>query len=68
MLAAICARAIVIAGGRVALQGPAPDVFADPAIVELGVAPPSAVRLQRAAAAAALPGQMVARFAEAASQ
>jgi energy-coupling factor transport system ATP-binding protein len=54
LLAAICTRVIVLAGGRVASQGPAAEVLADPALLELGVAQPSPVRLQRAAESAGI--------------
>jgi energy-coupling factor transporter ATP-binding protein EcfA2 len=56
LLAAICARVVVLAGGRVALEGHAADVLADSTLGELGVAAPSAVRLRRAAMAAGVDG------------
>jgi ABC-type branched-subunit amino acid transport system ATPase component len=52
LLSEIAAEIIVLAEGRVALRGAAHDVLADPRLVELGVAPPSAVGLRRTAAAA----------------
>ena len=54
LLARVAGRVVALDGGRVALEGPARDVLADPALVELGVAPPSDVRLRRAFAAAGL--------------
>jgi energy-coupling factor transporter ATP-binding protein EcfA2 len=48
LLAAICARVIVLDAGRVALAGPTAAVLADPRLIELGVAEPSAIRLRRA--------------------
>ena len=56
LLAAICARSVVLSAGRVALAGPTADVLADATLAELGVAEPSAVRLRRLAAAAGLDG------------
>jgi len=56
-LAGLAATIAVLAGGRVALSGPAADVLADDALEEFGVEPPSRVRLERAArhAGVALP-------------
>jgi len=54
LLAAICDRVVVLEGGRVVMDGPAAEVLADARLPELGVAPPAAVRLRRAAAAAGL--------------
>jgi len=62
LLAAICSRVVVLDGGRVAHQGPAADVLADPRLRDLGVAEPSSVRLRRAAVAA---GVADARLSEA---
>ena len=52
LLADVASEVVVLSAGRVALRGPADEVLADPRLVELGVAPPAAVRLHRAAAAA----------------
>jgi energy-coupling factor transport system ATP-binding protein len=49
-LAAICSRVVAIDGGAIVRDGSAADVLADPALVDLGVEPPSDVRLRRAAA------------------
>ena len=54
LLAEICHRVVVIAGGAVALEGPAAEVLADPRLDQLGVAAPAGVRLLRAADAAGL--------------
>jgi energy-coupling factor transporter ATP-binding protein EcfA2 len=54
LLSDICGRVVVLAGGRVALNGTAGEVLADPRLAELGVAEPSLVRLRRAAAAAGI--------------
>ncbi len=54
LLAEVAGDVIVLAEGRVALRGPVDEVLADPRLVELGVAPPSAVGLRRAAAAAGI--------------
>lgn len=51
LLAEICSRVVVLADGRVALDGPAGDVLADPRLVELGVPAPSTIRLRRVAEA-----------------
>ncbi len=52
LLAEVAAEVVVLADGRMALHGPTETVLADPRLVELGVAAPSAIRLRRAAAAA----------------
>ncbi len=52
LLARMAARVVVLDGGRVALDGPAATVLADPTLRDLGVEPPAAVTLQRAATAA----------------
>lgn len=52
LLAAVCGRVVALDHGRVALEGPAASVLADPALEALGVEPPTSVRLQRLAAAA----------------
>lgn len=54
LLARTCSRVVVLGAGRVVLDGPTAEVLADPRLVELGVAEPSAVRLRRAAATAGL--------------
>ena len=68
LLAAICDEVLVIDAGRIALDGPAARVLADPRLVELGVAPPASVRLERAARAASLPEPLIARLHEASAQ
>ncbi len=65
LLARICARVVVLASGRVALDGAAGEVLADPRLVDLGVAPPGAVRLARAARDKGVPRTSQARLAEA---
>jgi energy-coupling factor transport system ATP-binding protein len=50
LLAAVCSRVIILERGTIALHGPAAEILADPALEELGVAPPATVRLRRAAA------------------
>jgi energy-coupling factor transport system ATP-binding protein len=62
LLAAVCARVVVLDRGRVAHVGPAAEVLGDPRLSDLGVAEPSAVRVQRAAQAADVLG---ARLSEA---
>jgi energy-coupling factor transporter ATP-binding protein EcfA2 len=49
LLAAICGRVVVLDAGRLVLDGLATDVLANPRLADLGVAPPAAVRLRRAA-------------------
>jgi energy-coupling factor transporter ATP-binding protein EcfA2 len=52
LLAATCGRVVALDKGRVALEGPAESVLADPQLERLGVDPPTSVRLKRLAAAA----------------
>lgn len=54
LLAEVASRVVVLANGRVVRDGPAGEVLADPHLAELGVAPPSVVRLKAAVAAAGL--------------
>lgn len=44
----LCSRVVAIEDGSIAIDGPAADVLSDPRLVELGVDPPSRVRLARA--------------------
>lgn len=55
LLAASCSRVVALADGQVALDGSVNAVLADPALEALGVAAPSAVRLQHAAERAGIP-------------
>ncbi len=64
LLAEVASDVVVLSEGRTALRGRAGEVLEDPRLIELGVAPPSAVRLRRAAAAA---GVDIARLEEAPS-
>ena len=52
LLAAICGRVVALDRGRVALEGPAQSILADPQLERLGVDPPTSVRLRRLAEAA----------------
>jgi energy-coupling factor transport system ATP-binding protein len=52
LLATIATRAVVLAEGRVVLEGPAVSVLGDPALEALGVQAPTGVRLARLAASA----------------
>jgi energy-coupling factor transporter ATP-binding protein EcfA2 len=52
LLAAVANEVLALSEGRVALHGPAHDVLRDPALAELGVSEPSAIRLGRLLAAA----------------
>ncbi|HET7686713.1 MAG TPA: ABC transporter ATP-binding protein [Candidatus Limnocylindria bacterium] len=65
LLAGLANRIAVIDAGRIAFEGPAAEVLADPRIADLGITPPAPVRLARAAAAAALPAEPAARLADA---
>jgi energy-coupling factor transporter ATP-binding protein EcfA2 len=49
LLARVCGRVVVLAGGRIVEDGPAEPVLGDAATRDLGVAEPSGVRLLRAA-------------------
>ena len=63
LLAGICTRVVAIEAGRLALQGAADAVLADPRLTELGVAAPGGVRIGRLADAASLPVPMRERLA-----
>ena len=52
LLDGVCSRIVAIDAGRIALDGPAGDVLADPRLEAIGVQPPSRVRLTRALDAA----------------
>ncbi len=54
LLAEVASRVVVLAAGRVVRDGPADEILSDPELGELGVAPPSSVRLRRAAEAAGI--------------
>ena len=60
LLASIADRIVVIEAGRIALSGATEAVLADPRLVDLGVGPPAAVRLQRLAEAAGVGPRLVA--------
>jgi energy-coupling factor transporter ATP-binding protein EcfA2 len=47
LLASLCSRVLALDAGTIALDGPTDEVLADPRLVELGVEPPSRVRLAR---------------------
>jgi energy-coupling factor transporter ATP-binding protein EcfA2 len=55
LLAAIAVEVVALHEGRIALRGPAADVLRDPTLAELGVAEPSAVRLERLLVRAGVP-------------
>ena len=59
LLATVASEVVVLSEGRIALRGPAADVLADPRLDEVGVAPPSVVRLRRAAVAAGIDPPLV---------
>jgi energy-coupling factor transport system ATP-binding protein len=64
LVADVAATSVVLAGGRVALSGPTAEVLADPRLEELGVAPPSRVRLRRLADAAGVDERLVTEITE----
>ncbi len=55
LLARLAERIVVVDGGRLAFEGAADDVLADPRLRDLGVAEPAGVRLTRLAGEARLP-------------
>jgi energy-coupling factor transporter ATP-binding protein EcfA2 len=63
LLADVAGEVVVLAEGRIVLRGPAAEVLADPRLEQVGVAPPSAVRLRREAQAAGLDPALVAEAA-----
>jgi energy-coupling factor transport system ATP-binding protein len=65
LLAAICSRVVVLDAGRIVLDGLAAEMLADPRLADLGVAPPAAVRLRRAADERELSATAHARLVEA---
>jgi len=62
LLARICSRIVALDTGRAVLDGPAAEILADPRLADLGVAPPAAIRLRRAAAETDLPSKILARL------
>jgi energy-coupling factor transporter ATP-binding protein EcfA2 len=54
LLAAVAGRIVVLAEGRIALQGPADSVLDEPGLEALGVPPPAPLRLRRATEAAGI--------------
>ena len=65
LLAGICSRVVALDAGRVVLDGVAAEMLADLRLTGLGVAPPAAVRLRRAADEAKLPAAALARLDDA---
>ena len=63
LLASVCHRVLVVDEGRLVIDGPAVEVLHDPRMHQLGVAPPSAARLARAAADRRLPRAVRERLA-----
>ena len=59
LLDGLCRRVIVINDGTIVREGPTEEVFADPRLDNLGVAPPAAVHLRRAVAGAGLDPQLL---------
>jgi energy-coupling factor transporter ATP-binding protein EcfA2 len=60
LLDGLCSRIVVLDGGRVVRDGPTAAILEDPTLVELGVEPPSRVRLATAVATAGLDPALVA--------
>ncbi len=48
LLERVCHRILVLASGRIVMEGPSADVLGDARLADRGVAPPSGVRLRRA--------------------
>jgi energy-coupling factor transport system ATP-binding protein len=59
LLERVCSRVIAIDGGRIVLDEPTADAFEDASLIEIGVDPPSRVRLARAAEAAGIEPAML---------
>lgn len=55
LLDGLCDRVVVVEEGRIALEGPTPDVLADERLESWGVEPPARVRISRALEGARLP-------------
>ena len=60
LLDEVCGRIVAIDGGRIVLDGPTGEVFADARLTEIGVQPPARERLRQALAAAGLDDASVA--------
>ena len=67
LLDAVCSRIVAIDDGRLVLDGPTRQVFADPHLEAIGVEPPARQRLATALAAAGLEGRVRLADLEAAS-
>ena len=65
LLATLCSRVLVLDGGRVAMEGPTASVLADDRLPELGLRPPAAVRVERAAIESGVSPSQRARLREA---
>ncbi|MGZ8562686.1 MAG: energy-coupling factor ABC transporter ATP-binding protein [Candidatus Limnocylindria bacterium] len=65
LLARICARVVVLDAGRVVLDGPADQVLADARLLDMGVAPPAPVRMERAALETGIPATSLKRLRKA---
>ena len=61
LLAGVCDRVVALAAGRVAAEDEARSLLADRRLTELGIAPPSAVRIRRLAEAAGLAAPLIER-------
>lgn len=59
LLDGLCSRILVLDGGRIALDGKADNVLADPRLEDWGVEPPSRIRLSRALAARGLDPDLI---------
>jgi len=59
LLERLCSRIVAIDGGRIALDGPAREVLADPRLEAFGVEAPSGIRLARALAARGLDATLI---------
>ncbi len=62
LVAELCSRVVVLGGGRLVRQGPTAEVLDDPAIAELGVAPPARSRIGQALATRGIPSNLAERL------
>jgi energy-coupling factor transport system ATP-binding protein len=59
LLDGLCDRVVAVDAGRIVLDGPATSVLEDPRLSDLGVEPPSRVRLARVVSAAGLDARLL---------
>jgi energy-coupling factor transport system ATP-binding protein len=64
LLDEVCGRIVALDGGRIVLDGPTDQVFADPRLVEIGVEPPARERLRWALQAGGVDEATIVRAAQ----